>query len=55
MEEIVECFLALLEEDDGDRDLEPSPWWSRTCATTTLDTSPETADLEEGLCAASGA
>lgn len=47
IEDLVEHFLAMLDEADGDPDLEPSLGWSRTYATTTFDISSLTADLEE--------
>jgi hypothetical protein len=49
LESIVERALALLDEIDGDADLEPSLGWSRTCATTRFDLSPWSVDLEENI------
>jgi hypothetical protein len=48
LEAIVERTLALLDELDGDADLEPGLGWSRTYATTRFDASPWSVDLEEG-------
>ncbi len=50
IEKLVEHLTRMLDEDDGDPDLEPSLGWSRTYAITTFDASPATVDLEEGPC-----
>ena len=47
IEAIVESLIDLLDEADGDPDLEPSLGWSRTCAQGALDTDELLHDLEE--------
>jgi hypothetical protein len=47
IEALAAYLIELLDEEDGDPDLEPSLGWSRTYATTTFDASPATVDLEE--------
>jgi hypothetical protein len=51
MQAIVESLIHILDEDDGDPDLEPSLGWSRTYATTRHDIDPASVDLEEGFVA----
>jgi hypothetical protein len=45
---IVESLIDILDENNGDPDLEPSLGWSRTYATTRHDIDPALVDLEEG-------
>ncbi len=44
-------LVKVLDENDGDPDLEPSLGWSRTYATTRHDIDPTVVDLEEGFVA----
>ncbi len=42
----MESLIDILDESDGDPDLEPSLGWSRTYATTRHDIDPALVDLE---------
>lgn len=44
---IIECAPALPDATGSDPDLEPSPGWSKTGATTRFHANPRSADLEE--------
>ncbi len=47
IEELVAHLIDVLDQDDGDPDLEPSLGWSRTMAQGALDTHELLHDLEE--------